>query len=60
MNEHTKNLNHLIIKMIDRDDFVPDEGWERFREISKDFPTPNIFVNLDTIEAEYKHVMKNV
>ena len=44
--------------MIDRDDFVPDEDWARFREISKDFPTPNIFVNLDTIEAEYKHLMK--
>ena len=44
--------------MIDRDDFVPDEEWERFREISKDFPTPNIFVNLDVIEEEYKHLMK--
>ncbi|MBQ5403069.1 MAG: type III PLP-dependent enzyme [Bacteroidales bacterium] len=44
--------------MIKRDDFVPDGVWNRFREISKDFPTPNIFVNLDIIGRTYNQLVK--
>ncbi|MBQ3689379.1 MAG: type III PLP-dependent enzyme [Bacteroidales bacterium] len=44
--------------MIKRDDFVPDGVWNRFREISKDFPTPNIFVNLDIIGQTYNQLVK--
>jgi ornithine decarboxylase len=42
--------------MIRRDDFVPDDEWNRFREISEGFETPNIFVNLDKIESYYKQL----
>lgn len=44
--------------MIKRDDFVPDGVWNRFREISKDFPTPNIFVNLDIIGRTYNQLIE--
>ncbi|MBR6277552.1 MAG: type III PLP-dependent enzyme [Bacteroidales bacterium] len=44
--------------MIKRDDFVPDGVWNRFREISKDFPTPNIFVNLDIIGRAYNQLIE--
>ena len=42
--------------MFKRDEFVPDEEWNRFREISKDFPTPNIFVNLGKIKSSYNEL----
>ena len=42
--------------MIRREDFVPDEEWNRFRKISEGFETPNIFVNLDKIAAYYKQL----
>lgn len=44
--------------MINRDEYVPDEEWARFKEISKDFPTPNVFVNLDTIEKSYRQLIE--
>ncbi|MBQ3655391.1 MAG: type III PLP-dependent enzyme [Bacteroidales bacterium] len=44
--------------MIRREDFVPDEDWEHFREISKDFPTPNIFVNMTAVEKAYRQLIK--
>ena len=44
--------------MIKRADFVPDEEWNRFKEITKDFATPNIFVNLDLIEKNYRQLNK--
>ncbi len=44
--------------MINRDEYVPDEEWARFREISKDFPTPNVFVNLDRIEMSYRQLIE--
>lgn len=42
--------------MIRRDDFVPDEAWNRFRKVSEGFATPNIFVDLDQIERAYKQL----
>lgn len=42
--------------MIRREDFVPDEEWDRFRKISEGFETPNIFVNLDKIAGYYKQL----
>ncbi|MCQ2976192.1 MAG: type III PLP-dependent enzyme [Bacteroidales bacterium] len=42
--------------MFKREEFVPDEDWHRFREISKDFPTPNIFINLDEIKKHYEQL----
>ncbi len=44
--------------MIKRDDFVPDEDWERFRKISKNFPTPNIFVDLEKVRTSYAQLIK--
>lgn len=44
--------------MFKRDEFVPDEEWNRFREISDDFPTPNIFVNLNLIKSNYEQLLK--
>ena len=42
--------------MIRREDFVPDEEWDRFRKISEGFETPNIFVNLDKMVGYYKQL----
>ena len=42
--------------MFKREEYVPDEEWQRFREISDDFPTPNIFINLDTIRKSYEEL----
>jgi len=44
--------------MIKRDNFVPDEDWERFRKISEDFPTPNIFVDLEKVRTSYAQLIK--
>ena len=39
--------------MYNRKDYVSDSDWSRFIEFSKDLPTPNLVINLDTIKRKY-------
>ncbi len=39
--------------MFNRSDYVSDKDWSRFLEFSKDFPTPNIVVNVNTIKQNF-------
>ena len=39
--------------MYNRKDYVSDTDWSRFLDFSKDLPTPNIVVNLNTIKKNF-------
>ena len=39
--------------MYNRKDYVSDTDWSRFLDFSKDLPTPNIVVNLNTIKRNF-------
>ena len=39
--------------MYNRSDYVSDKEWSRFLDFSKDLPTPNIVVNLNTIKFNF-------
>lgn len=39
--------------MYNRKDYVGDTDWSRFLDFSKDLPTPNIVVNLNTIKRNF-------
>ena len=39
--------------MFNRSDYVSDKDWARFLEFSKDLPTPNIVVNVNTIKQNF-------
>lgn len=39
--------------MFNRSDYVSDKDWSRFLEFSKDLPTPNIVVNVNTIKQNF-------
>lgn len=39
--------------MFNRKDFVTDQNWKKFLEFSKDLPTPNIVINLNTIKENF-------
>lgn len=39
--------------MFNREDFVPDAEWRRFKDFSKDFETPNIVINLHTVKMNF-------
>ena len=39
--------------MYNRKDYVSDSDWSRFIEFSKDLPTPNLVINLNTIKKKY-------
>ncbi|MBQ5907006.1 MAG: type III PLP-dependent enzyme [Treponema sp.] len=39
--------------MYNRKDYVSDSDWSRFLDFSKDLPTPNIVVNLNTIKRNF-------
>lgn len=39
--------------MFNRKDYVSDKEWSRFIDFSKDLPTPNIVINLNTIKNNY-------
>ena len=39
--------------MFNRDEFITEMEWKRFREFSKDFATPNIVVDLRRIKKSY-------
>ena len=39
--------------MYNRSDYVSDREWSRFLDFSKDLPTPNIVINLNTIKFNY-------
>ena len=39
--------------MYNRKDYVSDTDWSRFLDFSKDLPTPNIVVNLNTIRRNF-------
>ena len=39
--------------MYNRKDYVSDRDWSRFLEFSKDLPTPNLVINLETIKKKY-------
>lgn len=39
--------------MYNRKDYVSDKDWSRFLDFSKDLPTPNIVVNLNTIKKNF-------
>ena len=39
--------------MFNRKDYVSDRDWNRFIDFSKDLPTPNIVVNLNTIKMNF-------
>lgn len=39
--------------MYNRKDYVSDPDWSRFLDFSKDLPTPNIVVNLNTIKRNF-------
>lgn len=40
--------------MYNRKDYVSDKDWLRFLEFSKDIPTPNICINLNTIKNNFE------
>lgn len=40
--------------MYNRKDYVSDKDWSRFLEFSKDIPTPNICINLNTIKNNFE------
>ena len=40
--------------MYNRKDYVCDKDWSRFLEFSKDIPTPNICINLNTIKNNFE------
>ena len=40
--------------MYNRKDYVSDKDWSRFLEFSKDIPTPNICINLNTIRNNFE------
>ncbi|MBP5696543.1 MAG: type III PLP-dependent enzyme [Treponema sp.] len=39
--------------MFDRKDYVSDSSWKRFLDASKNFSTPNIFIDLRTIKKNF-------
>jgi ornithine decarboxylase len=39
--------------LFNREDYVSDTEWRRFKEFSKDFETPNIVVNLRTVRNNF-------
>ncbi|HBB42056.1 MAG TPA: ornithine decarboxylase [Treponema sp.] len=39
--------------MFKREEYVLDAQWQRFLDLSKDFATPNIFIDLDTIRQRF-------
>ena len=39
--------------MFNRQDYVSDTEWRRFKEFSKDFETPNIVINLRTVKKNF-------
>ncbi|MCK9169871.1 MAG: type III PLP-dependent enzyme [Treponema sp.] len=39
--------------MLNREDYVSDTEWRRFKEFSKDFETPNIVINLHTVKNNF-------
>ncbi len=39
--------------MFNREDYVSDTEWRRFKEFSKDFETPNIVINLRTVKRNF-------
>ena len=42
-----------VNSMFNRDEFITEKEWKRFREFSKDFATPNIVVDLRRIKKSY-------
>lgn len=42
-----------VNSMFNRDEFITEMEWKRFREFSKDFATPNIVVDLRRIKKSY-------
>lgn len=43
--------------MFNRSEYVSDPEWERFRDVSKDFATPNIFTSLHVIKRRYSQLV---
>ncbi len=39
--------------MFNREEYVTDSEWNRFLQVSKDFATPNIFINLRSIKQHF-------
>ena len=39
--------------MYNRKDYISDRDWERFLDFSKDIPTPNIVINMNTIKTNF-------
>ena len=45
--------------MFNRQDFVSDSDWQRYRDFSKDLETPNIVINLHTIKMNFLNLKKS-
>jgi ornithine decarboxylase len=39
--------------LFNREDYVSDVEWQRFKEFSKDFETPNIVINMHTVKMNF-------
>ena len=45
--------------MFNREDYVSDSKWQSFLDLSKDFATPNIFIDLSTIKERFLQLKKS-
>jgi ornithine decarboxylase len=44
--------------MVNRNEYISDTDWKRFLDFSRNFETPYIVINLQTIEANYERLRK--